>query len=183
MSPQSNARRELFNALPNVFWTALLVGPVYLFCSRHLSVRSICWFVLIGVLPLALPKKVLQRLALSPHIELYRRLRVPLLLGLTQDGAWLRRIGGSPGARVRRERDAITRVLRDTFVRERFHWGAFLFCTLCASVAIFEGHQLWFVVLIFINIFYNLYPIWLQQYLRLRLTRLLNHQCHSRRRR
>jgi hypothetical protein len=75
--------------------------------------------------------------------------------------------------RVRCDREVIVRFTRDTWMRERFHLGLLLFCSLCAGVALWRIQLMWFIALCLVNTLYNFYPIWLQQYLRLRITRLL----------
>jgi Glycosyl-4,4'-diaponeurosporenoate acyltransferase len=170
-----SARRHLLNALPNVLWTALFLGPVYVFCARYVSLKYICIFLVAGAVALSLPRSALQRFRLSSNVGAYRRLRVPLLVGITQDAAWIRRLSGHSEARVRSDRKTIARLTSDAWMRERFHLGAFLYCTLCAVVALCQRRLLWFSALLLINTFYNLYPMWVQQYLRIRVARLLRH--------
>ena len=164
-----STRGKLFHAAPSVLWTVVFVCPVYLFCVRHLSPGCVYGFAAAGALAMALPSAALQRLALSSDLAAYRRLRVPLLLRLTQDAAWIRRVSRDLEPRIRRDRKIVAGILRDTWMRERFHLGAFLFTSLCSLAAISHAQPLWFLSLILVNVLYNLYPIWLQQYLRLRL--------------
>jgi hypothetical protein len=115
---------------------------------------------------------LLQKLQISSDTNTYRRLRVPLLAKLTQDAPWLLRLGGEPGKRITRDHETIARVMSGSWMRERFHLGLLVSCVLCAGFALWQMQFTWFIALILINTLYNLYPVWIQQYLRLRITRL-----------
>jgi len=167
------AQRHILNALPNILWTAIFLGPVYVYGVRQIPPKLLYVFAVAGALPFLVPRSFLQRFQLSSDAGVYRRLRVPLLVKLTQDAPWLHRLGGHPEKRVRRDRRTIARVISDTWMRERFHFGLLLFCALCAGVALWRKQLMWFTALIVINTLYNLYPVWVQQYLRLRVTHLL----------
>lgn len=167
-----NARGQLINALPSVLWTALFVWPVWVFCARYVSSgRFACFWIAGMVSAVALPKAVFRGLCLSSNPAVYRWLRVGLLIKVTQDAAWIRRLSGSSERRVQRQEKAIASVVSDTWVRERFHFGVFVFCALCSAVALEQARAGWFVGLSFLNVVYDVYPMWLQQYLRLRVER------------
>ncbi|MEK6398660.1 MAG: hypothetical protein V4734_11290, partial [Terriglobus sp.] len=81
---------------------------------------------------------------------------------------WLRRISGSHTPRVRRDAVILAKLVRDTWTRERFHLSLLVFYILCIVVALLHMQFAWSGTLIVCNVIFNLYPIWLQQYLRLR---------------
>lgn len=168
-----DVRAQLVNIVLSAFWTAIFVGPVCIFCARHLEVGWICGFCVAGALSMFLPRAVIQRLAWSSDPAVYRRLRVPLVIQVTQDAGWLRRVSRKSRRRVRRSTQALTQIQRDTWMRERFHLGLLAFYILCSIAALCQGQLWWCLVLMFANVFYNLYPIWVQQYLRLRVSRCL----------
>lgn len=155
-------------------WTVIFVGPLYAFCAHHVPRTSLFVFFAVATVCIALPKALLQRMALSPTTAVYRRLRVPTLINFTQDAAWLRRISGGQKPRVRRNEIALARLVRDTWTRERFHLALLVFYGLCTVVAFLHAQLVWAATLIVCNASYNLYPIWLQQYLRLRVSRCSN---------
>ena len=51
---------------------------------------------------------------------------------------------------------------------ERFHGVLLLFFALVSLYALAHGYSGWAALLVLLNVGYNLYPMWLQQYLRLR---------------
>jgi Glycosyl-4,4'-diaponeurosporenoate acyltransferase len=171
-----NSRRQAGNMLLNILWTAVFLGPVCVFSISAISGKTLSLFLLAATLPLLMPRTLLQRLQLSNNRHVYQLLGVPLLVKVTQDAPWIRQSGSDLHRRVSRNREAITRLQRDTWTRERFHLGVLVFCALCAGVALWGGQFLWFTTLILVNLLYNLYPVWLQQYIRLRASRLLRDQ-------
>jgi hypothetical protein len=167
-----SAWRHVLNAAINLLWTGLLLTPVYFYCARYVTLKWLLVFGLASVSPLCVSRAILQRFQLSPEVNGYRRLGVPLLVKLTQDAPWLGRLGAQ-GRRVSLDRKVIARVIRETWMRERFHFGMLVFTGCCSGLAFWQMELRWCVTLIIVNTFYNLYPIWLQQYLRLRLIRPL----------
>lgn len=167
------SRQRLLNALPNVIWTALCVGPLYLFCARHVPGRDCTYMGGAASLPLVMPKALLRQLQLSRKLRVYRGLRVHWLILFTQDSGWMRRLAGDPPPPLAREHAGVKRLVADTWMRERFHLALLLFFLLCAATALLQRRFGWAALLMLLNIVYNLYPVWLQQFLRMRIERLL----------
>ena len=169
----SAATVALYNAVPSVLWSALVWGPVVLFCCRYASPAWVYGFGGAGLLAYAWPAAWLRRLQLSGRVAVYEQLRVPALNRFTQQGAvvnaLLRR--RYPGYRALAGRRGAARLRRTTYQQERFHWAALVFMALLSGYAGATGHWGWALSLGLANVGYNLYPIWLQQYLRLRLAR------------
>ena len=160
-----------YNAVPSVLWSVLAFGPVVLYCYRYVAQPALWASVGLSLLAYAWPAAWLRRLQLSRQAALYRRLRVPLLGRFTQQGGLvnglLRR--RYPAYRVLPGRQAVARLLSTTYQQERFHWAGLLFFALLGLHAGWAGRWYWAGGLLLANIGYNLYPIWLQQYLRVRL--------------
>jgi len=165
--------RHVSNAVINLLWTSLFLTPVFVYCAHHVPSKWLLVFGIAAILPLGLPRAILQRFRLGSEVEVYRRLGVPFLMWFTQDAPWLMRWGGDQSRRVSLDRKLIAQVIRETWMRERFHLGLLLFCGFCSGQALCQMQLRWCLALIFINTLYNLYPVWLQQYVRLRLSRAL----------
>ena len=165
----------LYNALPNVLWSLLSFVPVSVFCFQFMERRWLYSFICIALLAYLLPAKQLRRLEPASSLAFYRRLGVRWANNLTQHGTLINRVVRKRDSRYRRFRtraDAI-RLLRATYGNERFHWATLLFFLLSALFAAIHHHLAWALLITLINVFYNLYPIWLQQYMRIRLERYL----------
>ncbi|GAA3769749.1 glycosyl-4,4'-diaponeurosporenoate acyltransferase CrtO family protein [Terriglobus aquaticus] len=170
-----SGRRQSLNLLVSAVWTALFVLPVYTFCAKHTGAAQLVLFLIAGILASIVPRAILRRLQLSANPLLYRRLRVPLLVRFTQDAPWLKRLSSGAAANPRHTRATLQGLMRDSWMRERFHLGLGVFYALCSAVALLHMLVAWAVVLTAANLVYNIYPIWLQQYLRLRIKPLLRH--------
>jgi hypothetical protein len=167
-----SGRLQSLNVLVSAVWTAIFVLPVYLFCTAHVDAVVLYRFLFAASLPLVLPRSVLNYLQLSHHQAMYQRFRIPLLIRLTQDAPWLKRAAGTKSS-IRHNRLAAERFIRITWMRERCHLSFAVFFALCSALALWRLQIAWAVMLMASNLLYNLYPIWLQQYLRLRIEPLL----------
>ena len=124
-----------------------------------------------SLLAYVLPLVGLRRLQLSQGLRIYRRLRVPLVIRFTQDGGSVEasvRDGGVQAAWFR-DGKMLKRMIRVTYGRERFHLTLLLFFLFTAGYAAVHGQVVWSLLLCLSNVIYNLYPVWLQQYIRMRL--------------
>ncbi|RZK16155.1 MAG: hypothetical protein EOO56_20580 [Hymenobacter sp.] len=113
-------------------------------------------------------------MVLSAAPAAYHRLRVPALNHLTQHGTVVNRLlrHRYPQYRHLPPRADLARLVRAPYQMERFRWVMLVFFLLTTGYAVALGHLGWAGLLTLLNVGYNLYPIWLQQYLRIRLRRL-----------
>ena len=177
--PPADAKREIpsaavvgwYNAVPSVLWSALAFGPLVLCCYWYVGQPWLWGFVGASLSAYAWPAAWLRRLQLSSRVAVYQRLRVPALNHFTQQGALvtalLRR--RYPHYRVLAGRAGVAKLRSTTYSQERFHWAGLVFFLLVSGYVGATGHLGWALGLTLLNVGYNLYPIWLQQYVRLRL--------------
>ena len=163
-----------YNAVPNVLWSALALLPLVLFCYQHVARPWLYGFAGVSVLAYAWPAAWLRRLQLSADVAAYRRLRVPALSYLTQSGYLVNRLVRLryPHYRPLATQAGLARLHRTSYQQERFHWVMLVFFVLASGWALWQGQLGWAALLTLLNVGYNLYPIWLQQYLRVRLRQL-----------
>lgn len=160
-----------YNALPSVLWSVLAWGPVVVFSYWYVGRLWLYGFIAVGLLAYAWPAAWLRRLQLSRRVVVYRRVGVPLVGRFTQQGALINALlrRRYPGYRALPGRAALPRLLSTTYQQERFHWAALILLLLLGACAVVGHRPGWALSLMLINLGYNLYPIWLQQYVRLRL--------------
>ena len=180
--PTSNTQRARpsaavvggYNAVPSVLWSALAFGPLAWYCYCYIGQPWLYGFGAASLLAYAWPAAWLRRLQLSGQVAVYQRLGVPGVGRVAQNGALVGRLlrRRYPQYRGLAGRGAVAQLVRTTYQQERFHWAALLFFLLASGHAGATGHWGWALGLTLLNVGYNLYPIWLQQYLRLRLSRL-----------
>lgn len=163
-----------YNAVPSVLWSGLALGPLVVCCYRYVERPWLWGFVVVSLAAYAWPAAWLRRLQLATSARVYRRLGVPGLGRFTQQGALVnsllrRRYPGYRG--VLAGRRAVAGLLSTTYQQERFHWAGLVFFLLISLYVGAAGQLGWALGLTLLNVGYNLYPIWLQQYVRVRLGR------------
>jgi len=67
------------------------------------------------------------------------------------------------------QRSSINKLLQQTYMFEKFHFIMFVFFSLITLYAMVNKHFWWAVIISITNLFYNIYPNLLQQYIRLKL--------------
>jgi hypothetical protein len=163
-----------YNAVPNVLWSVLSLTPLVVFCYQYVARPWLYGLIALSLLTYAWPAAWLRRLQLSAAPTVYRQLRVPALNHLTQHGTLVNRLlrHRYPQYRHLPPRADAAKLVRATYHLERFHWVLLVFFLLTTGYALALGHVGWAGLLTLLNVGYNLYPIWLQQYLRIRLGQL-----------
>ena len=171
LSPRVLSR--VYNGVANVFWSLLAFAPVSMFCYRFME-RGWRWaFVAASFVAWMVPASTLRYLELSSTLSTYRKLGVHRVNHLVQHGTFINHLLRRRDAEYRRmlSRAGTAYLLQSTYVQERFHWAVLLFFLLSSLYGIAHGFPGWALLITVINVVYNLYPIWLQQYIRLRLNR------------
>jgi hypothetical protein len=162
----------LFNAMANLFWSVLNLFPIYAYCYSYVQPL---WLYISGGLSICvlfLPRRLLNKLQLSNDTRMYHQLGVHWINQVTQNGAVINRL-------IRRRyphykvvgstRQAAQLHYRKTYMYERFHYMLFCFFTCITVYALVQQHFTWALVILVTNILYNIYPVLLQQYVRLKL--------------
>jgi hypothetical protein len=169
--PQST---HYLNAIVNVFWSVLCITPVFLFCYHSMKRSWIYSFALSSMLPYMLPRSILRFIELSSRPVVYRRLHVHLIQNFTQHSPFINRLTRrrAPHHPLVMDRGVLARLERATYERERFHLAMFLFFAQVALYAVWKREAVWAPLFVLLNLLYNIYPILLQQFIRLRLRRL-----------
>lgn len=124
---------------------------------------------------LFLPNEVYQRFQLSDRPEYYQRLGLKFFRRYTQDGDIVRQILRKDNSiKVRRTKKEFVNYHRTIEVYERYHLVCFAFFLLTGFYAIALANFAIFILITMANILYNVIPLLLQQYNKLRIKRLLN---------
>ncbi|MBF9236187.1 hypothetical protein I2I05_02150 [Hymenobacter sp. BT683] len=161
----------LANAVPNVLWSALSLVPISVYCYQHMARPWLYGGLAVSALAFGVPTAWFGYWQLSHRAAPYRRLGVALANRLTQNGDFVNRLlrFRYPAYRHVRSRAALASLKRHTYHQERFHLVLFLFFLFASLYAALQGQAGWCLLFVLTNVGYNLYPMWLQQYLRVRL--------------
>jgi hypothetical protein len=166
----SPALLACYNALPSVLWSGLGLGPVGVFCYQHMA-RPWLWGLLAAsMLVYALPRAWFRHWQLAGAVGRYQQLGVPVVLHLAQHGTLINRLIRRRYPRYRHlpTRRALRGLVAGSYHMERFHAALLVFFGAASLYALARGYPAWALLILLTNVGYNLYPIWLQQYLRLR---------------
>lgn len=133
-------------------------------------------FIVASVLAFNIPIKLIWALNLSTNPRAYELIGVRAMRWLVQDGMLVNRVRQRLGKRhkVITSRQSARAYLNKIVVQERYHYSCFVFFTLSAISAALAGKIQLALLISFWNIIYNVYPILLQQYNRLRIQKLLS---------
>lgn len=165
----------MLNQLLNLFWTLLFFAPLgYYWGIYFAESKSELTFVLIvgvSILIYMLPKKWMQALILGKTKKAYEHIGIKFFRWFVQNGTLIKKI-----RRKRIQRSGIIRNRTEAFnylntiaMQERFHYCCFTFFLLSTVYATYYGQVGLATVITFCNILYNVYPILLQQYNKLRI--------------
>lgn len=174
---QSNRIRKLaifYNQSVNVFWSFVNLFPISWFCYRVLEPKWLYFFIIISLLSGFLPASFYYAMQLGKTTTVYKKIGIRFIKKFTQDGDFVNRLIRSkfPEYKIV-EKSSFKRQFNKAFMNERFHFIMLSFFLLTAFYALVHGYFWWAVILTVSNIIYNIYPIFLQQYLRIRLTELM----------
>jgi hypothetical protein len=160
-----------YNAVPSGVWSGVALGPLVIFCYQYMARPWLVGLLGLSLLAYVVPRGWFRYWQLSEKPVVYRRLRVPVVNRLAQDGALVNALVRRRYPHYRRvqSRRSVAAAVGNSYHMERFHVAALLFFLFASGYAAVQGRWGWAMVLAVLNIGYNLYPIWLQQYLRLRL--------------
>ncbi|KQS33927.1 hypothetical protein [Dyadobacter sp. Leaf189] len=169
----------MLNQLINVFWTIVSFSLVGWYWGEFFSEKQSLWMLyiilVISVFSFNIPAKWISNLNLSTKTRTYELAGIRAMRWLVQDGMLVNRIQQKLGKKhkVISSRQSARSYLGKIAIQERYHYSCFVFFTLSAVSAIPAGKLQMALLITFWNIIYNVYPILLQQYNRLRIQKLL----------
>lgn len=161
----------MYNMVPNLLWTIIHLAPVTVFVFNVMMPLWVYVLLGIGLLASLLPASVYKRIQLGAQVAIYRRIGIIWVRRFSQDGDVINRLLRKrfPGYKVIREPSGVRKYILRANMNERFHCGLFLFMLGAMVYALVQLSFGWALAIAVSNVLYNLYPMFLQQYNRLRL--------------
>ncbi|MBB1285110.1 hypothetical protein HRH25_12065 [Flavisolibacter sp. BT320] len=162
----------IYNLLVNLFWSLLCFVPVCVFCYQWLPSEFLLLFLTLSFIPTFFSRRAMAKLQISKTAVAYKKLGISLIQQISQNGVFVNflvRRKYSDYSVVRREKRAIEALLNQTYVNEKFHLVGLVFFSLLTSFALLKGFGWWAFFFTVANLFYNTYPILLQQYIWVKL--------------
>jgi hypothetical protein len=163
---------DLYNMIPNLFWSILGLTPISVFCYSFMSGKLFAVLLLSSLPALLLPFSFFDRIQFNHSSSAYKKLGVHYINIVTQNGdlinRWVRK--KHPQYHVLAAgKKSISKMIRQTYFFEKFHFFMFVFFTITAIDAVWQHSFKWAILITVTNIIYNVYPNFLQQYIRVRL--------------
>ncbi|NCD70130.1 glycosyl-4,4'-diaponeurosporenoate acyltransferase CrtO family protein [Mucilaginibacter agri] len=167
-------KSETINQFINFFWTILCFLPI-LFYWPGKGYTWLIVFIVAGLIWGLLPNKLLRYFQLSKRARFYESTGVKFIRSYVQNGTYANRIASKPGTapKVIANRTAARKYLNAINLYERFHLACMVFFILTFIHALVNGQYVISLLIFISNIIYNLAPILLQQYNKLRVMRVL----------
>jgi hypothetical protein len=162
----------IYNMIANITWSALLLVPISVFCYRYMNGKLFWIFLIISLFAVFLPRSFFDRIQLGKSGSVYKKIGVRFINRFTQNGdvinAWMRK--RYPGYKVIAPgQGSIVKLINQAYMFEKFHCILFLFFSMVIVYAFAHGYFIWALVFLISNVVYNVYPAFLQQYMRIRL--------------
>ncbi|MEO6283145.1 MAG: hypothetical protein ABIN80_23720 [Dyadobacter sp.] len=170
----------MLNQLINVFWTLASFMAVGSYWGVHFAEKRspsvLGAIIVVSVLCYMTPRRWLSALTLSENRRTYERIGVKFMLWFVQNGTFVNRIQRkfSKEKAIITSRKKASTYLSTIDMQERYHYCCFVFFILSAISALLIGKTESAFFIMLWNILYNVYPILLQQYNRLRINSVLS---------
>ena len=164
---------EGLNLLVNLIWSFIFLFPLVVFCYTKMP-RN--WFVislLISLLAIFLPASFFSVYQVSKSRLFYKKIGIEFFNHFTQNGTLLNRLVKNNFPEYKRfqtKEEALKKLFNQTFMFEKFHFIVGIFFIETTIFAFINNYYYWVAFFIVGNVIYNIYPMLLQQYIRLRLT-------------
>lgn len=166
----------LYNMIPNIVWSLINFAPVYFFYALPGNLHYLWIAIVISLAGYLLPVSFYSYLQLSNSIRTYNKLGIRIVRKYAQDGDLINKLIRKkyPGYKPHIQPN-FKKHIGKTYFYEKFHFVCLLFFLLTTAFAFMQGNIILGILIMIANILYNVYPILLQQYNRLRIMLLLKH--------
>jgi len=162
----------IFNQLINFFWTALCFGGIIVYWFDSPSVKPLLPFIIISLMSAVVPSKYYQ---LSRRSKYYERLGVKKIRFFVQDGNWRWSVSKDKQAAIKLigSRSQAAKYLKTVKMYERYHLICLVFFSLSGYHAFAHNRIGLAIIITLSNVVYNVCPMLLQQYNRVRIEAIL----------
>jgi len=167
-------KNQAINQFINFFWTILCFIPVLIYWFGNYS-YWLYVFILFSLIIALLPGSIFRHFQLSSNRKFYERLGVKFIQQFVQNGTLINRTirKNNPDYKLIKDRAQAQQYLNTINMYERYHVLCFVFFTLTFIHALISQRYIIAVLVLVANIIYNVCPILIQQYNKLRVMRIL----------
>ena len=172
-SHQIQKRIAVYNMIPNILWSVIFLSPISVFCYYYMNLKWILIFLAISVRTLGRPNSLFMLGQLGKNLSAYEKKGILFINKFTQNGNIINQIIRKkyPDYKlISKKNTSLKKLSNQTYMFEKFHFLLFIFFMLTSTYSVLHSFYGWTVLITIGNVFYNIYPILLQQYIRLRLS-------------
>ena len=167
-----------YNMIPNLVWSVIHLAPVTVYCFTAMD--RVWVYILLGLSVLAalVPNRFFDHMQLSRTTKLYKKIGILTARRLSQVGDKINRLIRKkyPEHKIIRDYKNREAYIQRTYFYERFHFIVLVFMLAASVYAFLQFDYWWALTFIISNILYNIYPMFLQQYNRIRIEMLVKRQ-------
>ena len=166
-------RIEGLNLLVNLIWSFIFLFPLVAFCYTKMPRNWLVISLLISLLAVFVPASFFSAYQVSKSRLFYKKIGIEFFNRFTQNGTLLNRLVKNNFPEYKRfqtKEEAFKKLFNQTFMFEKFHLIVCIFFIETTVFAFINSYYYWVAFFIAGNVIYNVYPMLLQQYIRLRLT-------------
>ena len=168
-------KKEFLNQFINFVWTVVCFAPVLAYWINVNRSPLFYFFLIVSMISGFLPAGFFQSIQLSQSSGFYEKAGVRWVRKFVQNGDFVKRITRKEEEkeqRVIKDRKAIEKYLKTIAMYERYHFVCLVFFLLTTSHSAFHKAFIYSAVIFACNLFYNILPILLQQYNRIRILKM-----------
>jgi len=173
--------KSAYNLIPTISWSLLGFTPIGYFCYAYMELLWLYTFLTLGVATLFLPNSFFMLIRLSSNTSTYQKIGIRITKKLTQDGDLVNRSVQRrfPKHKSFQTNSAMKKLITRSYFHEKTHFAMLVFFLLASVYAIFHNLIFWACAITLTNLVFNLYPIFLQKYNRLRIEHAIKRQLRS----
>ncbi|HUR10225.1 MAG TPA: hypothetical protein VM012_02580 [Flavitalea sp.] len=162
----------LYNMVPNLFWSLLCITPAAIYCFNEMPEKYLYVSAAISLITIFLPNRFLNQMQIGRTVKFYEKMGVPFINKFSQHGSYINRVikrKFPDYTVVSKQHRSVNKLLQQSYMFEKFHFMLFIFYLSLFIYAFIQAQYLWAIIIFVANVIYNVYPCFLQQYLRVRL--------------
>lgn len=166
-----NKLEIIVNQTINVVYTVIFFIPVILLWKDFYTTIFFKITLGITICSFFLPNRFYTYFQISESKKFYKKIGIPIFQQITQQGKLAKKLtsffGGNVVLFLRENR--LKQLESQIRSFETFHWACFILFNLTAVYAFQNGNSILAIIILISNLLYNVIPILIQQYNRIRL--------------
>jgi hypothetical protein len=162
-----------YNLIPNLVWSVLNLTPILIFCFTLIELKLVYIFLVISFIPAFLRNSFIDKLQIGKTTKTYKKIGVHLIKKVSQNGDIINTLLKKKFPEhkiITSNKKSISTLITQTYIFEKFHLVLFLYFSLIIIYSMINEYWVWSFTILLTNIAYNIYPNFLQQYIRLKLS-------------